>query len=339
MTAGAAEPGGRAEPGAPPGPEGGHDGFRVGLVGHNIGPSLSPALHEREAAALGYGYSYELIDLAGVPGADLGAVLEAAERDELVAVNVTHPFKQRVLEYVDVQSDAVRAIGSANLVLLGGYQRTAHNTDYTGFRAGLESFLGDRPRRRVLQVGAGGAGLATAYSLVSMGFDEVVIHDLSEDAAQALVDRYQPGHPDTVLRTTGGNLAAWLPEVDGVVHVTPVGMAEHPGVAFAPEDLPAGAWVSEVVYRPLETELLRRARAHGLGVLDGGRMAVGQAADSIRLITGAEPDRQRMLAHFRELIGEPPGAAADQQGQSPQRGGQSRPDRPGRDRTGHEGEG
>jgi shikimate dehydrogenase len=122
------------------------------------------------------------------------------------------------------------------------------------------------------------------------------------EAAAGVVRRFRERHPEVRL-TTSGNLARWLTKVDGVVHVTPMGMAHHPGVAFAPEDLASDAWVAEVVYRPLETELVRRARAHGLATLDGGMMAVNQAVDSIRLITGLDPDRDRMLAHFHQLIG------------------------------------
>lgn len=279
--------------------------FRVALLGHGIGPSLSPALHMREAGHLGLDYDYVTLDLIDQPDADLDAQLARLEAEGYAATNVTHPFKKHVLEFVDHRSDVVDEIGSANLVLFGPDGRMAHNTDCTGFRSGLEDFLGDRPRRRVLQVGAGGAGLATAHSLVAMAFEEVVIHDLHEEAAAVLVERFAGRHPDVRLTTTGGDLARWLPLVDGVVHVTPTGMAHHPGVAFAPEAVTPTAWVSEVVYRPLETELVRRARAHGLATLDGGQMAVGQALDSIRLITGLEPDRDRMIAHFHELVGAP----------------------------------
>ena len=74
-------------------------------------------------------------------------------------------------------------------MLLGRGRRTAHNTDCTGFRSGLEHFLGDRRRGTVLQVGAGGAGLATAYSLVDMGFEQIVVHDHVPAAAES------PGGP------------------------------------------------------------------------------------------------------------------------------------------------
>jgi shikimate dehydrogenase len=278
--------------------------YRVALLGHGIGPSLTPPMHEREARHLGLDYAYDIVDLLDRPDVDLGTELDRLEDAGYAAVNVTHPFKRAVLAHVDGRSDMVDRIGSANLVLLGHGERCAHNTDASGFRAGLEAFLGDGRRGRVLQVGAGGAGLATAYSLLSMGFEEVVVHDLLEEAAEELVARFADLAPRRI-RTSGGEPHRWLDgaePIGGVVHVTPMGMAQHPGVALEPERMPRDSWLAEVVYRPLETELVRRARAHGLRVLDGGAMAVGQAVDSLRLITGREPDRARMDRHFHELV-------------------------------------
>lgn len=287
--------------------------YDVALLGHGIGPSLTPAMHEREAAALALDYRYHVVDLIDVPDADLGAELARLEERGFAAVNVTHPFKQAVLAHVDSLSEAVEQIGAANLVLLGRGRRTAHNTDCTGFQAGLEAFLGDRARGTVLQVGAGGAGLATASSLVSMGFERVVVHDVRSDSAEQLARRFAPTSQGRVV-AGDRPIEEWLPEVQGVVHVTPIGMKEHPGVAFDPYLLAPDAWVAEVVYRPLVTELVARARGRGLAVLDGGMMAVGQAVDSLRLITGLEPDRDRMVAHFRELVATAEQAVASGEG-------------------------
>lgn len=85
------------------------------------------------------------------------------------------------------------------------------------------------------------------------------------------------------------------------MHATPTGMAAHPGLPVPAELLRPGLWVAEVVYRPLETELVRTARASGCAVLDGGGMAVFQAADAFRLFTGREADASRMLADIGEL--------------------------------------
>ncbi|MEU2200192.1 shikimate dehydrogenase [Isoptericola sp. NPDC019482] len=283
--------------------------FLVALLGDGIGPSLSPALHMEEARRLGLRYDYRIVDLAGRADVDLADELRRLEEAGFDAANVTHPYKQAVVEHATRLSPTVRRLGSANLVLLGQDGRTAHNTDCSGFRTALGRFLADgRPGRvagrTVLQVGAGGAGLATAAALVDMGVDRIVVHDVDPSATRALLGRFggTSGPAHGRLLDGGGSLHGWLPRADGVVHVTPVGMAAHPGVAFDVDLLRPDAWVAEVVYRPLETELVRRARARGLATLDGGAMAVAQAADSLRLITGRDPDEPRMRAHFARLV-------------------------------------
>src|SRR5699024_777056 len=92
---------------------------------------------------------------------------------------------------------------------------------------------------------------------------------------------------------------------DGLVHATPTGMAAHPGLPVPGEVLRSELWVADVVYRPLETALVRAARERGCRVLDGGRMAVFQAADAVELVTGIAPDPTRMRSHFHELITNP----------------------------------
>jgi shikimate dehydrogenase len=124
------------------------------------------------------------------------------------------------------------------------------------------------------------------------------IVDVDEEAARALAQRVggTPGQLDD------------LAQADGLIHATPVGMAAHPGLPLPAALLRADLWVADVVYRPLETELLRRARELGCRTLDGGGMAVFQAAGSFALFTGVEPDRERMLADFAELA-EPVGSS------------------------------
>jgi shikimate dehydrogenase len=93
-----------------------------------------------------------------------------------------------------------------------------------------------------------------------------------------------------------------MPLADGLVHCTPVGMAAHPGTPLDLDLLEPRHWVADIVYRPIETELVLGARAKGCDVLDGGRMAVGQAADAFRIFTGLTADADRMRGHFLELV-------------------------------------
>jgi shikimate dehydrogenase len=164
-----------------------------------------------------------------------------------------------------------------------------------------------------VQVGAGGAGAATAYALLSVGVTHLLLADQDADRAGQVAAKYRGWFPGQSISVTEGEaLAAALGTADGVVNATPMGMAQHPGVAFDITRLNPEAWVADIVYLPIETELLRTARAAGHRVLDGGRMAVGQAADSMRLITGLEPDPDRMRAHFLSLLeAVPPNAAPE----------------------------
>ena len=97
-------------------------------------------------------------------------------------------------------------------------------------------------------------------------------------------------------------LSVLLPGSDGLVHCTPTGMADHPGLPLDPALLHRGLWVADIVYRPLDTALLRAARAVGCRTLHGGHMAVHQAVDTLRLVSGTEPDAERMLRHFQTLV-------------------------------------
>jgi shikimate dehydrogenase len=279
--------------------------YLVGLLGEGIGHSLTPPMHMREAEHLGLDYDYRIHDLLEMPETpgDVGDLLNRAAAAGYSALNVTHPCKQLVIPYLDELSVAAQRIEAVNLVLFRDGRMIGHNTDYSGFRDAFDEGLGDLPRGRVLQVGVGGAGSATAYAILALGAARLTIVDLDLSRALALRAKYSPLFPDQQIEVVEvRGLDDELALVDGAIQATAVGMAQYPGMSFDPARLPPEAWVSEVIYRPLETELLRRAVDSGHRVLDGGLMAVGQAVDSIRLITGLEPDVARMRRHFLQLV-------------------------------------
>ena len=152
-------------------------------------------------------------------------------------------------------------------------------------------------------VGAGGAGTAVADALLRLGAAHLTVVDLDVDRAGALAHDLATRHPlPSVDAAAFDKLPALLPESSGVVHATPTGMAEHPGIAFDAALLRPDLWVADIVYRPLDTALLQAARAVGAPTLDGGHMAVYQAVDAFALITGLHPDADRMTRHFRQLV-------------------------------------
>jgi len=274
--------------------------YDVALIGAGIGASLSPALHEREAREQGLRYRYRLIDIdeRGLDPADVGDLLAEARGAGLRGVNVTHPCKEAVVPHLDALSDDAEALQAVNTVVFDGGRAVGHNTDTTGFAEAFARGLPDAAVDRVVLLGAGGAGAAVAHAALRLGVRRLTIVDLDEDRAR---DRVAQLGTERAVTGTLDDVAL----ADGLIHATPTGMEAHPGLPLDEDRLHEGLWVAEVVYRPLETPLLRAARALGCRTVDGGGMAVFQAADSFALFTGVEADRRRMLRHFAALVDEP----------------------------------
>ena len=269
--------------------------MRLGLIGAGIQKSRSPALHEREAKEQGLSLSYELIDLdkLGVGMEALPRLLADAKRRGFAGLNITYPCKQAVIALLDDLSSDARALNAVNTVVMDRGRLVGHNTDGSGFAEGFRRGLPDAKLDRVVQLGAGGAGAAIAHAARKLGARELAIFDIDHARAAELAS--------SVGAKAGTDLAAAMARADGLIHCTPTGMAKMPGLPLDAKLLEPRHWVAEIVYVPLETELLRVARAKGCRTVDGGGMAVFQAAGAFRLFTGLEPDAERMLRHFRSL--------------------------------------
>ena len=274
----------------------------VGLVGAGIQGSRTPSLHEREGAEQGLRYIYKLIDLdaLGLDGRALPEILTAAQRFGFAGLNITHPCKQAVIPLLDKLSPDSQALGAVNTVVLREGRRVGDNTDWWGFAESFRRELADARRDRVVLFGAGGAGSAVGHALLMLGAGELTIIDVEETRArrlaEALGDRFGAGRT-----RTGSDVSAAIAAADGAVNATPLGMAKYPGMPFPAHFLRPELWVADIVYFPLETELLREARACGCRTLAGGGMAVFQAVAAFRLFTGREPDAERMLKHFQVM--------------------------------------
>ncbi|WP_070888254.1 shikimate dehydrogenase [Pseudomonas sp. D1-3] len=276
----------------------------AGLIGAGIQASRTPAMHEHEGDAQGIRYLYRLIDLDQLK-LDIGALpdlLSAAERMSFTGLNITFPCKQAIIPLLDELSDEARGIGAVNTVVFKDGKRIGHNTDCLGFSEGFKRGLGDVARRRVVQMGAGGAGAAVAHALLSEGVEQLSIFDVEPARAQALAANLNK-HFGSPRAGAGGDLSSAMAAADGLVNTTPMGMAKLPGMPVDKALLRKALWVAEIVYFPLETELLREARAVGCRTLDGGNMAVFQAVKAFELFSDAQADAQRMLDHFHSMNG------------------------------------
>lgn len=276
--------------------------MRTGLIGAGIQSSGSPAMHTEEARAQGIALTYELLDLDLIEGgASALPRLMREARTIYAGLNITHPCKQAVIPLLDALSPEAKAIGAVNTVVFRNGQAIGHNTDWSGFSESMKRGLPDARLEHVLLLGAGGAGAAVGYALLALGAPNLYIHDTDEARANALAARLQSLFPKAQLHAIRA-LDAIATRLDGLVNCTPVGMAKYPGAPLDVAQLRPDQWVADIVYFPLDTELLRRTRALGCATLDGGGMAVFQAAAAFNLFTDRLPDHTRMLARFRERM-------------------------------------
>ena len=275
----------------------------LGLIGAGIQRSLSPALHEGEGRQHGLRVHYQLIDLdaAGVGVEALPALLSAVRLIGFAGVNVTYPCKQAVLALLDELAPEARAIGAVNTVVCRDRRLIGHNTDGSGWSWGFRRALPGAKLDRVVLLGAGGAGSAVADAVLRLGARRLLIFDTVAARAGALADRLNKSHGEERASATK-DLSGALAQADGLIQATPVGMDNHPGMPLSEKLLRRDLWVSEAVYVPLETPLLKAARRIGCAVMHGGHMNVGQACLAFELFTGVPADSARMEAHFRRLV-------------------------------------
>lgn len=256
-------------------------------------------MHETEGAARGLRYIYRLFDteITQVATPPLEQIIRATEICGYAGLNVTYPYKVEIIEHLDKLSDAAAAVGAVNTVVFRDGKRWGHNTDLWGFAESFRQNMANAKRENALLIGAGGAGAAVAHALVDCGVGTVWITDIDPDKAQALVAQVCVTHGiDKAKIATDVEAAAAL--ADGLVNATPVGMATLPGTPIAACLLQKDMWVADIVYFPLETELLKAARAKGCMTFPGSGMAVFQAVRAFELFTGIRADAKRMEATF-----------------------------------------
>ncbi|MFD0666456.1 shikimate dehydrogenase [Ramlibacter sp. MAHUQ-53] len=274
----------------------------LGLIGSGIQRSLTPSMQEEEARAQGLRAHYQLIDLdvTGSSVEQLPTLIAAARLMGYAGLNITYPCKQAVIPLLNDLSDEARAMGAVNTVVFKDGKAVGHNTDGWGWAWGFQRTLPDADLGCVVLLGAGGAGSAIAHSVLRLGAKKLRIVDADAPRAQALAQSLNALYGE---RAEGlADVAAATEGATGLIHATPTGMDKLPGLPLPADLLKPSMWVSEIVYFPLDTALLKEARARGCRTCDGGTMAVGQAVGAFELFTGLKADPQRMQAHFRSLI-------------------------------------
>ncbi len=281
--------------------------YHLGLIGHPLGHSRSPQLHRAALAAAKLEGDYRLFPIPPAPegAVEIERLIEDLCRGKLHGLNVTIPHKQTVLPFLDQQTIVVRAVGAANTLFVTAEGSVAgDNTDVPGFLWDLRRLMGAN-RGLAVVLGAGGSARAVVYALAQAGWQVRILARRVEHAAAlaaeiggatGLGERLSAGAMDASTLIRSGR------DCDLLVNTTPLGMAPNTSGCPWPEDLPlpGGAAVYDLVYNPLETRLVQRAREAGLPAATGAGMLIAQAALSFKRWTGLGPPFEVMEKAFYE---------------------------------------
>ncbi|MEM0448234.1 MAG: shikimate dehydrogenase [Methanomassiliicoccales archaeon] len=266
------------------------DSIVLGIVGHPLGHTLSPTMHQAALRAAGISGKYLRFDL---PPEELEDFIDVVLEYEIKGFNVTIPYKESIIPLLDQADSSAEVVGAVNTVVVRGGRLIGHNTDVYGIESTFKEKSIEPRSKRALVIGAGGAARAACSFLTSAGA-EVWIYNRTQARAEALAKAFQgcAALGEDSLRKT---------EFDIIINCTPVGMEGFPKQLPLPiETLRPGQFVMDTIYNPPETELLRFAKQRGAITANGESMLVHQAARSFALWTDAQVGVEVMLSAIRE---------------------------------------
>lgn len=266
--------------------------LRLGLIGDNIAASQSPRLHRLAGAQAGLDVTYDLLVPAKL-GLGFQEVLHKAARDGLRGVNITYPYKERVVAEVTITDPVLTAIGAVNTVIFGDKGRVGYNTDYTGFKAAYARVRGDSAPGTTLMIGTGGVGRAVAFGLADLGARTLRLVDRDVSKAKILAGDLARAFPDLAV-VVGDDAAQAAQGADGLVNCTPVGMVGHDGTPLPAAAMSGASWAFDAVYTPKDTQFLRDAATAGLAILSGWELFFHQGVHAWQHFSGRTPDPEAL---------------------------------------------
>lgn len=275
----------------------------TGLIGYPLDHSLSPRIHSYWIKQYGMDADYKLFT---TPPARVRQVVKRLRDKQAVGFNVTIPHKLSVMEYLDHIDATATRIGAVNTVIIKEGIATGTNTDAYGFITNLREGLtgnieGDITEylKNVIVLGAGGATRAAIVALMDAGAKTITLTNRSADKSQALANEFSC----TAIAWEEKNAALYAATL--LVNTTSLGMQHQPPLELDVSALPTNAAVHDIVYAPLETELLANARARGNKTVDGLGMLLYQAQKAFELWHGVLPEVTPALrAHVLEAKNE-----------------------------------
>ena len=272
-----------------------------GLVGYPIQHSLSPCMHNAAFNRLKLKAKYKLFELKSE---QLPVFLANLKKKNIFGFNVTYPYKEEILRYLNRTSPAVKEIGSANTVVVGPDGRLqGFNTDYLGFSAHLRE-LKVRPKK-VAVIGAGGAAKAVCFALAKMKIEQLDIYDLDKFKSLSLLKKLNYNFPKIKFSVASSIAGLALAKKDLLINASPVGMSGIDPCLVSANDLAPGVFVYDLIYNPPETKLITLAKERQLKFSNGLGMLLYQGVFAFEYFSGRKPPleimRQALLKGVKRI--------------------------------------
>ncbi|UOR12244.1 shikimate dehydrogenase [Halobacillus amylolyticus] len=274
--------------------------MKLGLIGYPIAHSLSPWIHNQLLDIHGMLGEYQLFECETDGFADK---INEMKADHIAGFNVTVPYKERILPYLDELDDAARFLGAVNTVKLDKGRYVGYNTDGTGYLASLVDRHADAVEspKQVLILGSGGAARGIFYALLKQGIKKIDLANRTIEKAQQVIDDLSASSISQALSLKEAEEK--LVKYDLIIQTTSVGMSpNHEQTLLSLSGITKDTIVSDIVYRPMKTAFLREAEARGARIHYGHGMLLHQAIYAFQIWTGKPTDASEMMKAFEKKL-------------------------------------
>lgn len=276
----------------------------TGLLGEHIENSISPFIHQSLIRYYKAKYIYLLFPISSN---ELKEAFRAMKVLKIRGMNITIPFKEQSLKFIDRIDQSVAKIGALNTIVQEDDIVYGYNTDWIGFQKPLQDKLGfSFANKKVIILGAGGSARAVIYALLHSGCTEISVFNRSYDHAYEIKRNFQNLYPHCQIEIflySDRDLQNEIDSADLLVNTTPLGSWYYPNLNPLPDSIkfPSKTIIYDLIYYPEKTPLLKKAEKNGNVFFNGKPMLVYQAAESFSLWTGIQPD-QNIISEILDNI-------------------------------------
>lgn len=277
----------------------------IGVIGKNIKNSISPLFHNQIILKHSLNFCYLPFQ---VTETDLSKAIQGIKTLNIRGVNITFPYKEKVIEFLDEAEESARRIGAINTIVNNKGFLTGYNTDVIGFKKSLQKdgkFVVKEKKAVIL--GAGGAARAVVYALLEEEIEEICIFNRTLEKAKKIkqnLSSFFPKSRISVFHLEGENLKEKIEKAHLLVNATSLGMPPRVDNTPLPDEklFHPNLLVYDLIYHPARTLFLRQADRSGAKIINGLPMLVYQGIESLYLWTGLRPEGKEVLEMIKRLM-------------------------------------